>query len=180
MRLLKQVVDDNEAYKRQYRPLLAEIGRLDWRQVVVLADAELAGIAQEGALAFGEICLKHGAHYPLLDFRHGPAVLADQKTLCIAVIRPENLAYQLDLVGDLRRKGSAVICLSELPAVPQANWTVQIPAYGDFAVWGIPFIFLPQMIALTRALADRHNPDHPEGPRSLHCLAAALNRCLKA
>lgn len=160
---LRQAAADNESFKQTYRPALNAIGRGSWDHAVVLADGELSGLAQEGALAFCEICMKPGVSYPLLDFRHGPMVLASGKTLVIAVVRRETPGYQLDLIADLKKKNATVICVGAEPDIPGADLTVCLPGYRDYAVWGIPFIYVPQMTAFSRAVADGHDPDHPEG-----------------
>ncbi|HBP37290.1 MAG TPA: hypothetical protein DD640_00800 [Clostridiales bacterium] len=160
---LRQVAEDNESFKLKYRQSLAAIGAGNWRQAVVLADAELSSLASEGALAFNEICIKPGVSYPLLDYRHGPMVLADAATLAIVAVRREALDYQLDLIRDLKQRGARIICLSSLGDIPGADLTVQIPDYPDFAVWGVPLINIAQIVALHKAFADNHDPDHPEG-----------------
>ena len=44
-----------------------------------------------------------------------------------------------------------------------ANWSVTIPSYHNFAVNGIPFIFIPPAISYYKALERGVDPDRPSG-----------------
>jgi fructoselysine-6-P-deglycase FrlB-like protein len=159
---IRQVALDNQDYKQQYRQVLTEASGRSWARAVVLADAELADLARVGALAFMEICLKPGESYNLLDFRHGPAVLAGRDTLVIAVLRGKDLTEQKKLLGDLHMKGTYLVVLASSD-IAEADLTVTIPDYADPAIWGIPLVFIPQIMAFAKAIADGHDPDHPQG-----------------
>jgi fructoselysine-6-P-deglycase FrlB-like protein len=157
-----QAVRDNQVFKQKYRQVLTEAAGRFWSRAVILADAELAGLARVGALAFTEICLKPSEAYNLLDYRHGPAVLAGHDTLVIAVLRGKRLTDQKRLMSDLHEKGAYLVALASSD-IAEADLTVIIPDYTDPAVWGIPMVFLAQIMSFAKAIAEGHDPDHPQG-----------------
>jgi len=158
-----KAIDLGEKFMHQNTPLLKKIGYTDFEDVVVLADSELAGIAKEASLAFNEIPQVPSSHHHVLDVRHGPMVLINSQTLVILVCSPADVQYQRNLVKDLRAKGARVLVVSANDADYGAEWSIRLPGYRNFAVLGIPFIFVPQMIALYKALARGINPDQPDG-----------------
>lgn len=135
-----------------------------WANVVVLGDGEVSGIAEEGSLAFVEICQIPGAFHHVLDVRHGPMVLINESTLVIAACSSAAPPWQEELIRDLRAKGARVVVVSPEPARSWgADWEVETPAVRSWAVFGIPFIFVPQAVALEKAKMTGVNPDEPTG-----------------
>lgn len=136
----------------------------NWEKAVVLADSELAGIAEEGALAFNEICQLPSNYYHFLDVRHGPMVLVNNKTLAVLACSPEDDFYQKALIKDIKGKGSAVVTVSARNAsFWGSDYNVPIPEYKNFGVNGIPFILVPQLLSYYKALKLGVNPDEPSG-----------------
>lgn len=135
-----------------------------WEKVVVLADAELQGIAEEGALAFNEICQLPSNYYHVLDVRHGPMVLVNSKTMVIIACSPVEMKLQKALVKDVKATGAYVVTVS---GKGKEEWgsdcNIPIPEYRHFSVSGIPFIFIPQALSYYKALALGVNPDAPTG-----------------
>lgn len=150
---------------QNYSAILKEISDMDsWNKAVVLADSELEGIAEEGALAFNEICQLYSNYYHILDVRHGPMVLINNKTLAIVVVSPTDVSYQADLIGDLKKKGAFVITVSDKSEnIWGADVNITVPSYKNFSVTGIPFIFVPQALSYFKAVATGVNPDNPQG-----------------
>ncbi len=159
---IDKAITHGEQYMAQYSALAEQVAERDWNKVVILADSELEGIASEAALAFAEIPQLPANYYHVLDVRHGPMVLVDQKTLVVMAVSPEETKLQRDLIGDLRSKQAQVISISmEGQQGLGADWEVVVPKYENFAVLGIPFIFIPQAVAFFKALRRGLNPDKP-------------------
>ena len=151
-------------YMEKYTPLAKEIAAQDWTKAVVLADSELEGIADEAAIAVTEIAQLPGTYHHVLDVRHGPMVLVDDSTLVIMFCSPAEITQQRRLVADLRGRGAKVVTISaQEDNLWDANWSVTIPSYHNFAVNGIPFIFIPQAISYYKALERGVDPDRPSG-----------------
>ncbi len=157
-------VKDGERFMAEYKGMAETIAKEDWDKVVILADSELEGIGAEAALAFAEIPQLPANYYHVLDVRHGPMVLIDEKTLVVAALSPEENELQLALIQDLRKNKARVIAVSMGEKRDLgANREVFVPQYENFAVLGIPFIFIPQAIAFYKALERGLNPDQPGG-----------------
>jgi glutamine---fructose-6-phosphate transaminase (isomerizing) len=162
---IKAAIDNGDNIISQYTELLKEVSRKrEWDKVIVLADAELEGIAEEGALAFKEISRIPANYHHILDVRHGPMVLIDDKTLIIIALSPHGLSYQSDLISDFKSKGAQVLTVGNQEENSQlADFYLDIPPYKYYAVRGIPFIFIPQAIAYFKAILEEINPDVPQG-----------------
>lgn len=161
---IDQAINNGKEYMEQNTQLAKEIAKADWENVVILADSELEGIASEAAIAFVEIPQVPANFYHVLDVRHGPMVMINEKTLVLAALSPVEYELQQSLVKDLREKGAKVLSVS-LPNEKAwgADWEVVLPEYKSFAVAGIPFIFMPQAIGFFKALEKGLNPDLPAG-----------------
>lgn len=151
-------------FQQKNRATLEKIATLPWNNVVVLADGPICGIAEEGALAFTEICMLTGRYFHLLDYRHGPIVISDENTLTVVLLNPAEQALQEAMIRDVMKHGGAVMTISALAGNPyDAAAHIQVDGISDFAAWGIPFIYLAQMTALLKATALGGNPDAPKG-----------------
>ena len=155
---------ESSSFQLKYRPVLAEIANLDWDNVVVLADGPICGIAEEGALAFTEISMLTGRYFHLLDYRHGPIVVSGKRTLTLALLRPGEEKLQSAMMKDVIQRGGPVVTISHCTENRyDAAAHIQIPEVGEFAAWGILFIYVAQMTALLKAIALGGNPDQPKG-----------------
>ena len=162
---LNSVIEAGTNYIEKYEERLKCIADEEWHDVIVLADGEMQGIATEGALAFTEIARVPGRYYHLLDVRHGPMVLVNEKTLVIMCLTEVGFTYQFDLINDLIKKGATIITYSDTPlsAIAGVKLQVILDLGLDNAVRGIPFIFIAQILAYYKALKKGVNPDQPEG-----------------
>lgn len=156
--------EKSAAFHLKNRPVLEEIAAGDWSHAVVLADGPVCGIAEEGALAFTEIAMLTGRYFHLLDYRHGPIVISDEKTLTLILLRPGEDTLQGDMVRDVIRRGGTVVTVSnEAKNKYGSHAHIQIEGIRDFAAWGVPFIYIAQMTALLKAVSLGANPDQPAG-----------------
>ncbi|MCY1713367.1 SIS domain-containing protein [Caproiciproducens galactitolivorans] len=161
---VKTVIDQNRDHMEKYRSELETIGKKDFTDVVVLADGVLCGIAEEGALAFTEISLISGKYFPMLDYRHGPKVLNNARTLTIFAVQPNESTYQRDMIDDVKKHNGTVVTFGSEPTnVYGSDLHISVSGINRFEAYGIPFIYTMQMIALTKALATGINPDAPTG-----------------
>ncbi len=151
----KKFLDNNRSFAR-------EIASRDFDNVVILADSILCGIAEEASLAFTEISMVSGQYFPVLDYRHGPKVLNNQKTLTIVALRESASRFQLQLVEDVAECGGTVVVLSS-GMLENPSFLSLHAAVESFDMMGIFLINLCQMIALEKAFIRGVNPDKPEG-----------------
>ena len=163
LRDLKKVVEGGPEYMRRVEPALEEVARLPWTHAVVLGDAELGGLCEEGALAFKEICQLPSNYYHLLDVRHGPMVLVGPETLVVAVLSASDNELELALVRDAQKKGATVVVYSDLPLELPG---VVCVSFGEALLppaRGIPAIAVCQLISYHKSFLTGADPDAPDG-----------------
>jgi len=162
---LGRAVQNGNAYMERIQGEIQEIAkRGGWEKVVVLADSELTGIAEEGALAFNEICQLASNYYHVLDVRHGPMVLINDRTMVIMACSPWGESYQKDLIRHLKSKGAFVITVSNREEnVWGSDWNISMPSYQNYGVYGVHFILVPQLLSYYKAVEVGVNPDTPQG-----------------
>lgn len=143
--------------------ILEPLAALPYRQAVVLGDAEIAGLCEEGSLAFKEICRVPSNFYHLLDCRHGPMVLFDRDTLVIAAVTGDSSALERALIADVTAKGcTCVVCGGPADGFPG---TVGVGFGRPLCriAAGIPLILTCQLLSCLTADARGADPDSPEG-----------------
>jgi len=159
---LNLVITEGPAYMDKAEALAVELAVKPWTHAVVLADAELEGLAEEGALAFKEVCQLPSNYHHLLDVRHGPMVLIGKETLVIVVHGASN-ELELGLIRDLKEKGAEIVAFSDEAAELEG---VRYSCFGrplTHIAKGIPAIALCQMIAYFKSKETGADPDKPTG-----------------
>ncbi len=159
---LDYIIDNGDGYIKEIEDILKKVAEKDWSNVVILADSEISGIAEEGALAFKEICQLPSNHYNLLDARHGPVVLFDDKTLIIAALGPSD-KYEQDFLNDMTKKTSHIVALTD---VEFRNTGVNFILFGrrlNHISKGLPLILICQLVSYHKAIITGVNPDAPDG-----------------
>jgi fructoselysine-6-P-deglycase FrlB-like protein len=160
---VSKAVSEVSALLTKWRPCLSDLVKnRDIKDVVVLADGVLCGIAEEAALAFTEICYVSGKYFNLLDYRHGPKVLNSPSTLTIIVIQPGETKFQADLLNDIKACGGTTVVIQPAGAGFTGDFTISCE-YAFFPTYGIALINAAQVIAFEKALANGINPDNPSG-----------------
>lgn len=161
---LERAVAGGPSFFEWYEEVLKFTASKAWKNAVLLADADLYGVAEEGALAFGEICRRPGAASHLLEYRHGQIALAGKDTLVIAALA-EGDQYELALLADVAARGAEVVVYSDIPldGLPEHALNVSFGRSLPHAARGLPFLLMAQSIAYHRAAYDGVDPDHPEG-----------------
>ncbi|NLT97969.1 MAG: SIS domain-containing protein [Christensenellaceae bacterium] len=160
------VAEHGNDYIGAIEQTIAEIAGRGFTKAIVLADAEAYGLAEEGALAFNEIAYTPSVCKHVLDFRHGPIVLADKDTLAIVCMNADGFSYQAALVRDLIVRGAGVITYSAAPLPTVSDKTIADFNFGrklSPSVEGIPLLAVAQLLAYYSAMARGIDPDHPQG-----------------
>ncbi len=160
----KAITAGNE-FMEKYESSIKDIAGADWSYVVLLADGEMQGIANEGAVAFVEIAQVLAHYYHLLDVRHGPMVMINKDTLVVACLTKRNFEYQKSLIKDIISRGAKVITYSaeEVEKIEGVSLQINSGISLDNAVSGIPFIFIPQALAYYKAEKNGIDADNPDG-----------------
>lgn len=161
---LRAVVRENEKFQEQNREQLCKVAERDWNQVVVLANGPFNGIAQEGALAFTEIAMVPGCSYSMLDYRHGPIVLNDRRTLTVVLLQQTEKELQRGLLADLKKRGGFVLAVGQgTKEFWGVDALIDVGKEWNSCAVGIPFLNTIQILAYEKAVRSGVNPDQPEG-----------------
>ena len=162
---LLQIIKEGPVYIKSAEELAMKLAVQPWTHAVVLADAELEGIAEEGSLVFKEVCQLPSNYYHVLDVRHGPMVLIGEKTLVIVALGTAN-ELELNILGDLKSKGADVVAFSDVNAGHINESEISCSYFGrelSHISKGIPLILLCQMIAYYKSKETGADPDKPTG-----------------
>lgn len=162
---LRTLAEKGTAFQSALEPVLREIAGRDWTNAMVLCDGETFGAAEEAALAFNEIAYVPSACKHVLDVRHGPMVLVDERTLVLARLTKAGFAYEKALVKDLTDKKAAVVVVSdeELPALEGVAAQCSFGQPLDDAAGAMLVLPAAQLSAYFKAVARGLNPDAPAG-----------------
>jgi len=156
---LQHILQSGSEYSVRAETVAKEIAAQAWSRAVVLADAELEGLAEEGALVFKEVCQLPGNYYHVLDFRHGPIVLLGEQALVLVALGVGD-ELERNLLGDLKAKGAKVVVFSDAP-IDLCDISYGRPL--SHMARGIPFILLCQLVAYEKSKVTGANPDQPDG-----------------
>lgn len=162
---LKSLSGYFDGFREKYLSVLEQIAKSPWNHGVVLADSYMAGLAEEGALAFKEICQLNSNHYHVLDVRHGPKVMINKDTIVISMITSGNRMLQQDLVTDIKKTGALNIvidCAGKDPIL-DADVRIELPNISNEKVSAIFMLYCIQNITYFKALQLNVNPDSPDG-----------------
>ena len=152
-----------EDYATRIEPLFLQLAKEKWDNAVVLADGEIGGIAEEGALAFKEICQLPSNYYGLLDSRHGPMVMIGKTTLVIASIGSAG-EQECKLVADVAKKYATIVTFSDEPKdLPKVYANISFGRPLDLVGRGLALIVICQFASYYKALVRGVNPDAPTG-----------------
>ena len=159
---LRLIIKEGPSYLKQVESIAVNIAKQPWTHALVLADAELEGIAEEGALVYKEVCQLPSSYHHLLDVRHGPMVLVNKETLAVVALGT-SCELEVNLLNDLKAKGAGIIAFSDTPAELDG---VRFICFGKpltHIARGIPFILLNQMTAYYKSKETGADPDKPTG-----------------
>jgi glucosamine--fructose-6-phosphate aminotransferase (isomerizing) len=143
---------------------ITQLAGADWTSAVVLADSAMAGLAEEGALAFKEICRTQSSFHHVLDVRHGPTVMIDDRTLVLAFVSRGDGGLQADLLSDLAARTDELIAFTcgEPLGVPSVA-EIALPPLRHDETGAVFMLYCIQLLCLKRALLRGLDPDQPDG-----------------
>ena len=161
---LKKAAQIGDAFMAKYHDPLKQLANQAWDNVVVLADAELEGLAEEAALAFKEISQLQSNYYHILDSRHGPMVLIGPKTAVIIMATHQDNPHEKALIADVVKKGATVIVCSQQPMdIEGIALNAWIGEEMHHAAAGAMYISLCQLLSYHKSFVVGCDPDAPQG-----------------
>jgi len=162
---LRLMITEGPAYMEKAEALAKELAPLPWTHAVVLADAELEGIAEEGSLVFKEICQLPASYYHLLDVRHGPMVLIGKETLVLIALGT-SCELEVNLLNDIKAKGANIVAFCAECEICSDFDGASFSCFGEplsHVAKGIPLIILCQLVAYYKSKETGADPDKPTG-----------------
>jgi fructoselysine-6-P-deglycase FrlB-like protein len=162
---IREAIDNHEPFIQKYSAELEGIGQSGtWDKLIVIADGELAGVAEAGMITIGRMCGLPSTFSNILDIRHSKLGQVDGRTLAIVVVSPLDDAYQSVLMRDLAKRGAQIMTISsKTDNIFGAALNITLPEYQNYGIRGIPLLFSLQAIAFYKALCDGKNPDIGDG-----------------
>ncbi|MDO4343559.1 MAG: SIS domain-containing protein [Eubacteriales bacterium] len=153
-----------EKYCGTYDTVFEDIGRYAWNHAVVLADSSVAGLAEEGALAFKEICQMNSNFYHVLDVRHGPMVMVNKDTLVIVFAAGQNKKLLQELIKDIQKKGALCVVFDcGMDREVGEEICINLPKELDSRAAALFMMYGIQRLTYEKAMRRRVNPDAPDG-----------------
>jgi glutamine---fructose-6-phosphate transaminase (isomerizing) len=154
----KRLLDD-------YHDLARHLGEIeDIEKFFFLGSGSLNGIANEAMLKMKEMSLAYSEAFHVLEFRHGPMSMVDDKTLVVGLISENAREQEVAVLRQMRDKGAPVMIVSE------DDYGLGLADIGHFVhlksalpQWARPVAYLPvlQLMAYYRAMSRGQNPDQP-------------------
>jgi len=159
---MQHILQNGSDYLLEAEALAKKVAEEPWVRTAVLADAELEGLAEEGALVFKEVCQLPANYYHMLDVRHGPIVLFGEQTLVLLCLGTSE-ELERNLLQDLKAKGSHVLAFSDMPLEADGVSCINFGRTLTHMARGIPFILLCQLVAYEKSKVTGADPDQPTG-----------------
>lgn len=155
-----------ESVIAEYHPVIqGYAAHQQWAKFFFLGSGLLYGVACEAMLKMKEMSISYSEAYHMLEFRHGPMSMVDEKALIVGLLSTDAVGHESSVLRDMQRLGGHCIALvghNEGSGDYGANAVIHLRA--EVPVWARPVLYLPvlQLLAYHRAMINNRNPDRPE------------------
>lgn len=122
------------------------------------------GLAQEAMLKMKEMSLSHSEAFHVLEFRHGPMSLVDERALVTCLVDDGAGDHEMMVVGEMKRLGGRVLAMTGNGAgAAGARLDAEIAVGSQLSLAERVVLYLPplQLLAYYRAVAKGLDPDRP-------------------
>ncbi len=131
-----------------------------------LGSGILYGLASEASLKMKEMSLSVSEPFHVLEFRHGPMSMVDERTMLVGLLSERNRAHEEAVLAEMRGLGARTFVLAEREA--DVAFLSGLPE----AVRGVLYLPPLQLMAYYRAVSRGLDPDHP---RHLNAVVKAFD-----
>ena len=138
-------------------PVVECVRNPDIEVVYVLGSGLDYGLACEGALKIQEMSSTHCEAVPVLDFRHGPISVVDDRSAAL-VLCGAGLPFELAVAEEIFARGAYVATVG-----PDPRCTIETPASASARATAVARLVVCQLAGLRRGIAKGLNPDAPSG-----------------
>jgi glucosamine--fructose-6-phosphate aminotransferase (isomerizing) len=138
-------------------PVVERLRDPGFEVVYVLGSGLDYGLACEGALKIKEMSGTFCEAVPILDFRHGPISLVDERSAAL-VLCGAGLPYELAVAEEITARGAYVATVG-----PDPRCTIETPAGASAQATAVARLVVCQLTGLKRGISKGLNPDTPSG-----------------
>jgi glucosamine--fructose-6-phosphate aminotransferase (isomerizing) len=130
-------------------------GNLDFDRFYFLGSGLRYGLACEVNLKMKEMTLTHSEPFHVLEFRHGPMSMVNEKAVVVGMLSDANRIHEAKVLSEMRTLGGTVAAIGEGEA--DVCFESNIPE----CVRGVLYLPILQLMAFYRSVKKGLNPDCP-------------------
>lgn len=170
---LEQTADAGGVFLKQTHDLAQELGNADaFDRFFFLGSGGWRGIASEAMLKVKEMSFCQSEAFHTLEFRHGLAANATERSLVVGFISTKMAAYELPVLAEMQTLGAHTLAIG---AASGGEWNMPFPK--KLSEWALYPLVLPvaHLIGHARALKNGRDPDSPANLKSFIKLEMPLS-----
>lgn len=130
-------------------------GNLDFDRFYFLGSGLRYGLACEVNLKMKEMTLTHSEPFHVLEFRHGPMSMVNEKAVVVGMLSDANRIHEAKVLSEMKTLGGTVAAIGEGEA--DVCFESNIPE----CVRGVLYLPILQLMAFYRSIKKGLNPDCP-------------------
>lgn len=140
---------------------LGENGQIE--RFFFLGSNVLYGLACEAMLKMKEMSLSYSEAYHMLEFRHGPMSMVNERALVVGLLSDQAAAQETAVLRDMQARGARILAIGEAPGADAASLgqVVALQTGLPLAARAIAYLPVLQLLAYHRAIFNQQNPDQP-------------------
>jgi len=134
-----------------------------WDRVSYLGSGWRYGLAGEAMIKMKEMALATAEAFHVMEFRHGPMALVDERHLVVALLSEAMGRYEEGVLADLCQRGAQVVALGPSEPVYADEYAAWLQVGAGLSELARLVLYLPflQFLAYHRAMAAGQDPDRP-------------------
>ncbi len=169
---LARAAEAGRTFLNDCHELAQELGNSDqFDRFFFLGSGGWRGVAGEAMLKVKEMSFCQSESFHTLEFRHGLAANATERSLVAGFISARTAAHELPVLAEMGALGAHTLAIG---VDEGAEWNLPLP--GGLPEWALYPLSLPvaHIIGQTRALKNGRDPDSPANLKSFIKLESPL------
>lgn len=150
-----------EYYQRDIPVLRRIVEENPIDRVVCLGSGVQYGVCIEGAYIVIEVAAFTSHYFQMLEYRHGPIVMTDEKTAIFLVSSHNSKAYEKTVIREAEKYTSLIYLVSDGASDAQVAHQFVLEAGCPDEITALHFVFCLQSVAYRLAEKTGKNPDFP-------------------
>jgi len=147
-----------------YHELAEKLGRKSSiERFFFLGSAYNYGIASEAMLKMKEMSLSHSEAFHILEFRHGPKSMVDEKSLVVGLINESTEDQEIPVLEEMASLKGQILTFTEKgnPRLEAIGDVVELNSGVSEPLRALLFLPVMQLLAFHRAISRGQDPDNP-------------------